>query len=163
MASPHVAGLAAYFLSLYPESFNPTSEEFEESVYSPFTFSSSSGDSTTSSYFNQLVIGNLKRFTSVGVWVGKVQHWTGMGREVTVAPIPGKDLPLSPKDLKKAMLKLCTKDALVAAVRFFVPLSFHSLFESDSVERIRRRIFFIDFFFHFDFSSTYIGYASWNS
>ena len=33
MASPHVAGLAAYFLSLYPESFSVADDDFLPEVY----------------------------------------------------------------------------------------------------------------------------------
>lgn len=111
MASPHVAGLAAYFLSLYPESFDIASADFIDSAYSPFEISNKE-DMTFFQQSAQMVLGQLKQWTAAGIVYEKLQHWTG--RDETLAPIPYK--PLSPKALKNAMVKLCTKDALVAAV-----------------------------------------------
>ncbi|KAH8922782.1 hypothetical protein BT69DRAFT_1350608 [Atractiella rhizophila] len=96
MASPHVAGLVAYFLSVYPEKFSPSAEDFEDSVYdailhpsfgSPFQWAKDFVLSLFGPHLNILV-----------------------GREEKLAPVPIKEL--SPKVLKNVLLKLSTKDAL---------------------------------------------------
>ncbi|KAI5476521.1 hypothetical protein MNV49_007531 [Pseudohyphozyma bogoriensis] len=87
MASPHVAGLAAYFLSLYPTSFSP--EEL---------------DSTTTS----ATIERLPSFVQSGL-----QMVFGSANKLHVtAPVPKK--PLSPKALKKALAKVASKGLLTS-------------------------------------------------
>lgn len=108
MASPHVAGLAAYFLSLYPESFSATSEEFVESAYSPFSYVNE--ESTFVQQSAQKIFGTLSRWTPAGMMMKKIGEWTSIS---VIAPIPVK--PLSPKALKNALLKLSTKNALSSA------------------------------------------------
>lgn len=99
MASPHVAGLAAYFLSLYPEGFSALEDDFTDATYSPF-FKSNNEEFSFIQQSAQMVIG-------------KFQQWSGRSATV-VAPIPTK--PLSPKALKAAMIKISTKNALPASV-----------------------------------------------
>lgn len=88
MASPHVAGLAAYFLSLYPSSFVLSEEELGYT-------STSSEPSTFFQHAAQFVFG-------------QAQQWT----KQRFAPIPPTHKPLTPKALKNAMVKLGTKGIL---------------------------------------------------
>ncbi len=94
MASPHVAGLAAYFLSLYDTSFNPETNDFNEDVYARLA-----GDSS------YLRLG-------AQMFGGKVSQWAGR----LTAPTPKEPKPLSPAALKKAIEKIATKGALTDAL-----------------------------------------------
>lgn len=87
-ASPHVAGLAAYFLSLYPEGFDVESQDFTEATYNEIL-------NAPASYLRQ----------GAQIVMGK---FTGAARTT----VKGSDKPLSPKALKKAMIKLGTKGVL---------------------------------------------------
>jgi cerevisin len=89
MASPHVAGLAAYFLSLYPTSFQPT--EFEL-VDEDLTFLQRSA---------QFVFG-----TSADEFANKARQG------LALAPIPKL---LTPKALKSAMIKVGSKGLLTVS------------------------------------------------
>lgn len=88
-----MCGLAAYFLSLYPAGFNAGSEDFSEASYEEIL-------GAPSSYLRQ-----GSQFV-----MGKVQQLTG-GRPATT----GGDKPLSPKALKKALLRLATKGSLTVS------------------------------------------------
>ena len=100
MASPHVAGLAAYFLSLYPESFSVADDDFLPEVYDNLLSASPS-----TSFLKQ----------SIQFVFGTAQQWAGL------APIPPKEKVLSPKALKKALAKVATKGALTVRSALVVP------------------------------------------
>jgi cerevisin len=94
MASPHVAGLAAYFLSLYPDSFDAVSQEFDDAAYEQV-----------------LGLGSSYR-QAAQIVMGKFQQWTG----VSASPLRAKSgKPLSPKALKKALEKVGTKGVLTVS------------------------------------------------
>lgn len=82
MASPHVAGAAAYFLSLYPESFDVDTMQLKADAFNTYSLKQSA----------QLVFG-------------KVQEWAG------IAPLP-IDNELTGPQLKAILLKVGTKGAL---------------------------------------------------
>lgn len=94
MASPHVCGLMAYFLGLYPKEFQPSSEDFllagEASPYEAEA-------STFFSHAAQTVFGKLAEM-------------------VGFAPTPKKPgkMPeiLSPKVLKNAIVRVATDGVL---------------------------------------------------
>ncbi|KAL8277406.1 hypothetical protein RQP46_010246 [Phenoliferia psychrophenolica] len=92
MASPHVAGLAAYFLSLYPTGFSAATDDFSDSVYAQIL-----GESLPQTSFltkgAQFVFGAFK------------------GARGMLAPIPPKE-GLTPAALKKALLKVSSKGKL---------------------------------------------------
>lgn len=83
-ASPHVAGELAYFLSLYPGSFDVETGDFLGHAKSD------------ASYLRQ---GAQIVFDTVQAWAGYE----------STAPIPAE---LSPKALKNAMIRLATAGAL---------------------------------------------------
>lgn len=94
MASPHVAGLAAYFLSLYPTGFSVEQDDFTDSAYAKIA-----GEVDVSSFIQQgvqFVFGKLRQST---------------------APIPPKE-ELTTKALKKALLKVSSKGRLVGVSLF---------------------------------------------
>lgn len=97
MASPHVAGLAAYFLSLYPTGFSAATGDFSDAAYAQ-------------------VLGNALPSTS---FVAKAGQFV-FGLIEKVAPIPPKE-GLTPKALKKALLKVSSSGKLVG-VRPHPPL-----------------------------------------
>lgn len=84
-ASPHIAGLAAYLLSLYPETFVPTAEDWSVEESTPERV--------------QSLYQSGRQFV-----FGKVNEWTGVS---FVAPhkSPKKDKTLSPAVLKSAMIR----------------------------------------------------------
>lgn len=90
MASPHVAGLAAYFLSLYDTSFNPETEEFNEDIYARLAGESS-----------YLRLGTQ-------MFGGKMAQWAGR----LTAPTPKQPKPLTPAALKKSIERVATKGAI---------------------------------------------------
>jgi len=86
MASPHIAGLAAYFLSLYPDKLDVASMLSEEAT-----------DVRSGGLFRQdrqLVFDRIRQGLGFG----------------PLAPVPGKGL--TPKQMKAVMLKLASKDVL---------------------------------------------------
>lgn len=88
-ASPHVAGQVAYFLSLYPESFNVATGEFDEAAY-----------------YSQYAPSSIRQ--GAQIVLGKVQQWTGYASRF--APVPVKEI--TPKALKAALLKIATVGVL---------------------------------------------------
>jgi len=96
MASPHICGLGAYFLGLYPHSFTPTAEDYVlagEAV--PFHLSNNR-DSTfgSISWPSQIIFGKLR-------------EWTGL--KPVEAVKKSHDRIVSPKVLKQAIVRLSTK------------------------------------------------------
>jgi len=97
MASPHVAGLLAYFLSLYPsKEFNPTIDALQSSPSL-----SRAHDCFTSTY--ALIRASLPS------WVGELLPSVPLVE--MLAPIPQPRI-LSPAQLKVAVLKLASRDIL---------------------------------------------------
>jgi cerevisin len=94
MASPHVAGLLAYLLSLYPsETFDPSlgKEAVEAIVNSQSTFSLEN--------VYRVAHASLPRFISGFLPAPAVL-------EAVVAPVPPKIPAISPSDLKKQVIGL---------------------------------------------------------
>lgn len=116
MASPHAAGLAAYFLSLYPDGgFNA---EEEPSLVPTVSF------------------------------VASAQAFFGFGYNNENAQIAGKGdaKPLSPRALKKAMLKLATKGVITDAGSGSPNLLIHNNYTaSHVVEAMRASVVEIDY------------------
>ncbi|KAG8962349.1 serine protease [Tulasnella sp. 419] len=100
MASPHVAGLLAYFLSIYPSvTFEPKTDSLISS-YLPLTT-----DSAAYSSFYHVVHANLPRWISAALPAPSEQ------KTLQVAPIPAPH-SLTPAELKGAILELASKDLL---------------------------------------------------
>lgn len=100
MATPHIAGLTAYYLSLYPSGqFAPSAEDYAAAgVPVPGSAEERELEEKERSFIDkgrQLVFGGL---------FGK----SSASRKPTIAG----QKPLDPKVLKKAMLRLATKGAL---------------------------------------------------
>lgn len=117
MASPHAAGLAAYFLSLYPDGgFNA---EEEASLVPKVSF------------------------------VASAQAFFGFGfNNNEQAQVAGKGdaKPLSPRALKKAMLKLATKGVITDAGSGSPNLLIHNNYTaSHVVEAMRASVVEIDY------------------
>jgi len=91
MASPHVAGIAAYFISLYPKHFSPEKEDFEDYVYDHI-LTGSSISSWASDFAN----------TYLGESVAKLLGF---------APVPSPKLPehVPPLVVKNAIIRLAQK------------------------------------------------------
>ncbi|SGY34441.1 BQ5605_C002g01631 [Microbotryum silenes-dioicae] len=79
MASPHVAGLAAYFLSLYPDGFNIQEDDFSSESYEQVSGTA------------QMVLGRISN------WRASIRK-SGASAEAAQ--------PLSPAALKKALVKV---------------------------------------------------------
>lgn len=92
MASPHVAGLAAYFLSLYPTTFQPTEVELIDEDLSFLQRSAQYVFGTVANEFNSKARQGL-----------------------ALAPIPPKEKLLTPKALKSAMIKVGSKGLLTVS------------------------------------------------
>ncbi|KEI36182.1 uncharacterized protein L969DRAFT_104740 [Mixia osmundae IAM 14324] len=104
MASPHIAGLAAYFLSLYPTTFSPTAEDFAAAgVPMPAEAKAFHEAAETIELFS---FGTWQR--SSQVIMDRLRSYAGRKATATVAK------PLDPKVLKKSMERLATKGALAA-------------------------------------------------
>lgn len=90
MASPHVAGLMAYFMSLYPTSFDAETQDFSDEVY-------------------QKLWGTYQPPSAAQFVFGKLQQaWSGK------APVTsGSSDILSPIALKKALLKVSSKGKII--------------------------------------------------
>ncbi|KIM25047.1 hypothetical protein M408DRAFT_329847 [Serendipita vermifera MAFF 305830] len=115
MASPHTAGLLAYYLSLYPsKSFDPTTSTFDFEAAADFF-------SMASSTTNEYPIAGLSTFVTFAKsmmpsWLAKrlaVQEASGWVDTYQ----PGDDVAsvpetLSPKTMKKAILTLATSGKL---------------------------------------------------
>jgi len=101
MASPHICGLGAYFLSLYPTSFAPTAEDYllaGEAV--PFHLSANRDSSLSAiSWPSQFVFGKLR-------------EWTGFGSAPAKTAKKSHDHTVTPKVLKQAIVRLSTKGIL---------------------------------------------------
>jgi cerevisin len=98
MASPHVAGLLAYFLSIYPsKEFNPAINALESGVSFNQAY-----DCLTSAYA-------LTR-ASLPSWVAELLPPVPLVE--MLAPIPQPRI-LSPAQLKLALLKLSSRDILI--------------------------------------------------
>lgn len=100
MATPHIAGLTAYYLSLYPSGeFAPSQEDYDAAgVPMPGSAEERELEARERSLFNrgkQLVFGGL----------------FGNGGENKPVLVAGSK-PLDPKVLKKAMLRLASKNML---------------------------------------------------
>ena len=94
MASPHVAGLAAYFLSLYPTSFNPLVAE-----------SVAEDDMSFLQRSAQFVFGSAV-----------ADEFNSKARQgLALVPLPPKDKLLTPKALKSAMIKVGSKGMLTVS------------------------------------------------
>lgn len=113
MASPHVAGLLAYLLSIYPsEHFNPIFDEYDRllSLGTQHILSSQSDVPTSPASLYALAHRALPPFISSYLprpeFIDAVLEHT----RDDVAPIPKK--PLTPRQLKKALLALSTKGIL---------------------------------------------------
>ncbi|KAF8526007.1 peptidase S8/S53 domain-containing protein [Hysterangium stoloniferum] len=102
MASPHVAGLLAYLLSIYPsENFSPDLT----STALPFSLL----DTATQIY---PAFASFQRFYSFvrGFFPSAIAHCLPKSRDAT-APVP-KYPTISPADLKDSLIRLATKDVL---------------------------------------------------
>lgn len=124
MASPHVAGeyhstvirstartdtnpsgALAYFLSLYPDNFQPTDEDYAVAgVPKP---SADSFEEKVAALFS----GDVWRKGSQFVF-GGLRQWSGK----TLAPVPKPKAPLDPAVLKAALLRIATKDVLTVSL-----------------------------------------------
>lgn len=115
MASPHVAGLLAYLLSIYPsEQFNPVFDEDNRllSIQSQRVLSSQLDEPTSPASLYAMAHRALPSFISSYLpqpeFIDAVLQHTGEN----VAPIPKHPKPLTPKQLKKALVALASKDLL---------------------------------------------------
>ncbi|KAG5717043.1 Subtilisin-like serine protease pepC, partial [Termitomyces sp. T112] len=100
MASPHVAGLLAYYLSLYPsKSFDPTFDT-QDNVLS-LTRPEQAFVLPSSVY--AAMQATLPRWISSFIPIRSVS-------DPAIAPIPHK--PITPAQLKEALIKLATPDVL---------------------------------------------------
>ena len=92
MASPHVAGLAAYFLSLYPTGFSVESGDFSNEAYAQ-------------------VLGKVLPQTSFFTKGAQYVFGSLGGQGKLFAPVPPKE-GLTPKALTKALLKVSSQGRL---------------------------------------------------
>lgn len=103
MASPHIAGLAAYFLSIYPHSLNLAELGIQEEE-----------DDLISSSGLAYDLGQYLSWNSVSsrgqIAFGKFREAVGFGR-----PHPTGFKSMSTKTLKKAMIKLSTSGVLTVS------------------------------------------------
>ena len=113
MASPHVAGLLAYLLSIYPsEHFNPIFDEYDRllSLGTQRVLSSQLDVPTSPASLYAMAHRALPPFISSYLprpeFIDAVLEHT----RDDVAPIPKK--PLTPRQLKQALLALATKGIL---------------------------------------------------
>ncbi|KAK4691030.1 hypothetical protein P7C70_g9436, partial [Phenoliferia sp. Uapishka_3] len=97
MASPHVAGLAAYFLSLYPTGFSVADDDFTDATYAQI-MGEVMDDLPVSSF---VVKGAQFVFGKLG--------WSMRGEKKEVEVMTKE---LTPKALKKALLKISSKGKL---------------------------------------------------
>jgi len=111
MASAHVAGLLAYFLSIYPsKQFDPVFDDADNlvSIVSQRVLSSPSSKSTSPSSLYAMAHRALPPF--IASYLPRLdlvlQH-----TQDDVAPVP-KVKPLTPIQLKRAVLALSSKDLL---------------------------------------------------
>ena len=97
MATPHIAGLTAYFLSLYGSEFQPSEADFAAAgVPFPGSAEEAMAEAAKESGFN-------------GLWdAGRQLVFGGSGQKKSKSGYK----PLSPLVLKKTMLRLSTRDAL---------------------------------------------------
>ncbi|KAF9523823.1 peptidase S8/S53 domain-containing protein [Crepidotus variabilis] len=110
MASPHVAGLLAYLLSIYPsKTFNP---EFDNvaSFQSQHVLTSADGDETSPSSLYALAHKALPVFISEYLPSPAFLDAILRRTESTMAPVPKK--PITPAQLKAALLQLSSKNML---------------------------------------------------
>jgi len=113
MASPHVAGLLAYLLSIYPsKQFDPVFDEYNRllSVESQRGLSSLSDESTSPASLYALAHRALPSFISS--YLPRPEFIESVLQHTDVAPIPEKPKTLTPRQLKQALLALATKDIL---------------------------------------------------
>lgn len=106
MASPHVAGLSAYFLSLPPTFFAPIAEDYTlagEAI--PFHLTAPVGATLSSSlsWPSQLIFSKLREWT--GFSSGRVQVMTKKEHH-----------GITPKVLKNAIVRLSTKGILTVGI-----------------------------------------------
>lgn len=102
MASPHVCGLMAYFLSLYPVTFSPTAEDYMlAGVESPFEVQSSGFFAQT----KQTILGTL------GQWIG----YQPMTMQKSHSSKPKHPDVISPKVLKQALIRIATPGVLTVS------------------------------------------------
>ena len=105
MATPHVAGLMAYYLSLYPSLiFNPTLEP----TLAPPTFLESAMSSANPSLGTILNVAHA----ILPNWAAAYLPSSAGAPKALVAPVPHK--PITPAQLKQAILDLATKDILTS-------------------------------------------------
>jgi len=105
MATPHVAGLMAYYLSLYPSLvFNPTLEP----TLAPPTFLESAMSSANPSLGTILNVAHA----ILPNWAAAYLPSSAGAPKALVAPVPHK--PITPAQLKQAILDLATKDVLTS-------------------------------------------------
>ncbi|SCV68472.1 BQ2448_593 [Microbotryum intermedium] len=95
MAAPHVAGLAAYFLSLYPDGFNVQENDFSSESY-------------------EQVLGAAQMI------LGRVSNWLAPLRK-SGASAQAVSKPLTPAALKKALQKIGSKGLLSDANKAPMP------------------------------------------
>ena len=113
MASPHVAGLLAYFLSIYPsESFDPTFDSADRliSIKSQHVLSAPCSESTPSSLYT-MAHNSLPSFISSYLPTPEFIDSVLQHSRETVGPIPGKPT-LTPTQLKQALLALGSEGML---------------------------------------------------
>ena len=115
MASPHVAGLLAYLLSIYPSpQFDPVFDEDDRllSIQSQRVFSSQFDEPTSPASLYAMAHRALPSFISSYLpqpeFIDAVLQRAGEN----VAPIPERPKKLTPKQLKRALLKLASSDLL---------------------------------------------------
>jgi len=105
MASPHVAGLAAYFLSLYPTTFVPTAADYI-----------TAGETDPAYLQSEIEVSSYDFITRPGQMIfGKLREWTGFApskQKPLPPPAPKHPKTILPKVLKQAMIRVATSGIL---------------------------------------------------
>ena len=111
MASPHVAGLLAYFISIYPSvNFNPTFDNADKliSIKSQRLPCESESPSSLYAMAHQALPSFISSYLPTPEFIDSVLKHTGGG----LGPIPKKPNGLTPAQLKQALLALGSRDML---------------------------------------------------
>jgi cerevisin len=111
MASPHIAGLAAYYLSLYPHAFTPTAEDYAAAGVPMPKAEADVFDIVEQMIDTPSFLDNGKQLI-----FERIRVWTGFGKSKVLAPTPKNPTHIDPKVLKKAMIRLATEGILTVSV-----------------------------------------------
>ena len=115
MASPHVAGLLAYLLSIYPSKhFDPVFDDADNlvSIVSQRVISSPFSKSTSPSSLYAMAHRALPPFIASYLPRPEFIDLVLQHTQDNVAPVPKKPKTLTPIQLKRALLALASKDLL---------------------------------------------------